>query len=306
MDRFVKLLKTGQANIAMAACAAAAVLAAVFFLQPGPGKNEVTAAAAEPAQEETALFSQQAQGIAPSIDVDAILRQAQARPTGVVPPTQLPAASPTLLPPVVQTQPGSPSTAQAIATAAWAQATQASTAAQAATAYTTSTAPSTASTKAATTSAPTTVPAATAQPTTAQLACTVSIRCDTVLVKENMDKLSQAKQTIVPGSGVILQGRTVGFTEGESVFDVLKRVTQSEKIHMDFDSNPMYNSAYIAAIGNLYEKDAGDLSGWMYRVNGVFPGYGCGKYALKQGDVVEWLYTCDLGRDVGGWGVTQR
>ena len=39
----------------------------------------------------------------------------------------------------------------------------------------------------------------------------------------------------------------------------------------------------------------------MYKVNGVFPNYGCSKYTLKNGDVVEWVYTCDLGRDVGGY-----
>ena len=37
----------------------------------------------------------------------------------------------------------------------------------------------------------------------------------------------------------------------------------------------------------------------MYRVNGVVPNYGCGQYTLKDGDRVEWLYTCNLGQDVG-------
>ena len=68
---------------------------------------------------------------------------------------------------------------------------------------------------------------------------------------------------------------------------------------MEFSNTPIYNSAYIEGIGNLYERDVGDLSGWMYSVNGWFPNYGCGRYALKDGDVVEWVYTCDLGADVG-------
>ena len=49
----------------------------------------------------------------------------------------------------------------------------------------------------------------------------------------------------------------------------------------------------------MYEFDAGELSGWMYRVNGVFPNKGCSAYTLSDGDVVEWLYTCDLGKDIG-------
>ena len=63
----------------------------------------------------------------------------------------------------------------------------------------------------------------------------------------------------------------------------------------------MYNSAYIEGINNLYEFDCGELSGWMYKVNGWFPNYGCSRYQLKEGDVIEWVYTCDLGVDVGGF-----
>ena len=36
----------------------------------------------------------------------------------------------------------------------------------------------------------------------------------------------------------------------------------------------------------------------MYRVNGVFPDVGCGEYQLSDDDRIEWLYTCDLGRDL--------
>jgi hypothetical protein len=38
----------------------------------------------------------------------------------------------------------------------------------------------------------------------------------------------------------------------------------------------------------------------MYKVNGWFPNYGCSRYGLKDGDVICWVYTCDLGKDIGG------
>ena len=38
-----------------------------------------------------------------------------------------------------------------------------------------------------------------------------------------------------------------------------------------------------------------------YKVNGWFPNYGCSRYQLKEGDTIEWVYTCDLGVDVGGF-----
>ncbi|MDR2296437.1 MAG: DUF4430 domain-containing protein, partial [Clostridiales Family XIII bacterium] len=70
-------------------------------------------------------------------------------------------------------------------------------------------------------------------------------------------------------------------------------------IHMEFENTPIYNSAYIEGINNLYEFDAGELTGWMYKVNGWYPNYGCSRYRLAAGDVIEWHYTCDLGRDLG-------
>ena len=90
------------------------------------------------------------------------------------------------------------------------------------------------------------------------------------------------------------------FTEGEGIFDVRKRVCRENKIHMEFSETPVYQSAYIEGIGNLYEFDCGEGSGWMYRVNGEFPNYGCSRYTLADGDTVEWVYTCDFGADVGG------
>lgn len=129
--------------------------------------------------------------------------------------------------------------------------------------------------------------------------CTLSVRCDTIL--NNIDWLDPEKVELVPKDGVIYATKTVTFYEGESVFNVLQREMKNAKIHMEFSNTPMYNSAYIEGIHNLYEFDCGELSGWMYKVNKWFPNYGCSRYVLKEGDVIEWVYTCDLGVDVGGF-----
>ena len=128
--------------------------------------------------------------------------------------------------------------------------------------------------------------------------CTFSISCATIL--NNWDKCDESKKPLVPADGVILPTTTVTFTEGESVFDVLQRLCRENGIHMESSWTPMYNSAYVEGINNLYEFDVGSLSGWMYSVNGWYPNYGCSRYALQNGDVVNWVYTCDLGYDVGG------
>lgn len=129
---------------------------------------------------------------------------------------------------------------------------------------------------------------------------TLSIRCDTLLKPENMKVVTEkGKGEMVPEDGTILANKQVEFYDGESVFDVLLREVKSAGIHMEYEFTPMYNSSYIEGINNLYEFDGGELSGWMYKVNGWFPNYGCSRYEVKPGDVIEWVYTCDLGEDVG-------
>lgn len=126
---------------------------------------------------------------------------------------------------------------------------------------------------------------------------TISINCSTLL--SHLDTMEQSKREFVPSDGWILQPTTVSFTEGESVHDILQRVCRDHGIQMESSFTPAYNSAYVEGINQLYEFDGGELSGWMYNVNGWFPNYGCSKYTVKNGDVISWVYTCDLGQDVG-------
>lgn len=128
--------------------------------------------------------------------------------------------------------------------------------------------------------------------------CTFSISCASIL--DNMEYCAEEKRQCVPDDGWIFETRTVAFTEGENVYDVLSRVCRDNGIHMEASFTPMYNSVYIEGINNLYEFDAGEYSGWMYKVNGWFPNYGASRYVLKDGDVCEWIYTCNLGYDIGG------
>ena len=129
--------------------------------------------------------------------------------------------------------------------------------------------------------------------------CTISIRCDTIL--DNMENLVEGKAQYVPANGVILATSSVQYYDGETVFEVLKRACSAAGIQIEYSWTPMYNSYYIEGINHLYEFDCGPESGWMYKVNGWFPNYGCSAYTLEDGDVIVWCYTCNgLGADVGG------
>jgi len=128
--------------------------------------------------------------------------------------------------------------------------------------------------------------------------CTITIVCDTIL--DNIGKLNKEKAPFVPKDAVILPQTRVSFAEGDTVFDVLQKVCTAADIQLEYSWTPAYDSGYIEGINHLYEFDCGSQSGWMYKVNGWFPNYGCSKYMLEDGDTIVWCYTCNgLGADVG-------
>lgn len=120
--------------------------------------------------------------------------------------------------------------------------------------------------------------------------CSITITCQEVF--SHMDKLSESAKKVIPQDGIILNG-TFAFEEGETVFDLLKRVCKEKEIHLDYVFTPLYSSYYIKGIHNLYEFDCGDESGWMYSVNGKDPGCGSNKCKLAKGDQVVFNYTCE-------------
>lgn len=83
----------------------------------------------------------------------------------------------------------------------------------------------------------------------------------------------------------------------DTALEALIDITMAKKIHMDYRGG-RGSTAYIQGMGNVYEFDRGQGSGWMFRVNGIFPDRGAGVVALCDGDVVEWLYTTNLGQDL--------
>lgn len=98
---------------------------------------------------------------------------------------------------------------------------------------------------------------------------------------------------VLPQNGVLFSNADVQFTEGESVMQVLKRELKAQKIPCQ-----MTSGGYVKSIAGLSEKDCGETSGWLYRVNGKLPNVSCKYYTLQAGDRVEFMYTCKMG-DVG-------
>ncbi len=117
---------------------------------------------------------------------------------------------------------------------------------------------------------------------------TITIRCDTLVDKNDSE--------FIPDDGIILDVTSFDIADGDTVYDVLAEAVREYNIHFEKEGNA--ETTYISGIHNLYEFDYGDLSGWVYHVNGDAPSVGCGVYELSSGDEIEWHYTCDLGRDI--------
>ncbi len=130
---------------------------------------------------------------------------------------------------------------------------------------------------------------------------TMSVDCSVVL--QNMDLLPAGlkESGTIPENGIMLQETIFSANEGDSVFDILLKATQQFRIQMEYTGDPDagISAVYIKSIGHLYEFSCGPLSGWMFRVNKEFPGDDSSGYILQPGDRVEWMFTCDLGRDIG-------
>ncbi|MFZ3130288.1 MAG: DUF4430 domain-containing protein [Desulfosporosinus sp.] len=139
------------------------------------------------------------------------------------------------------------------------------------------------------------VPLAIQSDNTDKKAVTIAINCSTAVAK-GLDKQAKFK-AVVPADGIILPPTKVEFKDGETVFDALKAIVRANQIQLQYEGSQ--ETPYIKGINNLYEFDGGPLSGWMYSVNKLYANYGCNKTKLKNGDAIEWNYTCNLGKDLG-------
>ena len=128
---------------------------------------------------------------------------------------------------------------------------------------------------------------------------TMSITCETVA--------GEGEENITPSDGIILEKTefTLPETEftlddGSTVYDCLIYAAKKYKIQIEDNTQTLsdHSRAYIAGINYLYEFDYGNLSGWMYSVNGEFADRGCGEYILSDGDIIKWQYTRNIGDDL--------
>ena len=115
---------------------------------------------------------------------------------------------------------------------------------------------------------------------------TMQIRCDTL----------PAGTENLPPDGVILPETAFPLWQGDTVYDLLTRAARQNRLQLD--TSGAQGMMYVSAIQYLYEQAHGELSGWMYLVNGASSSKGCDQYTPMPGDSILWAYTCDMGADL--------
>ncbi len=121
------------------------------------------------------------------------------------------------------------------------------------------------------------------------ISVSMEIRCDSVAGRDEA----------IPSDGVIFPKSELEIAEGASVFDLLRQAARESGLQLEYEGTAAGDRfAYVEGIAYLYEAQYGELSGWMYFVNGESPDMGCGAYVLSDGDTVVWQYTTELGKDL--------
>jgi len=116
---------------------------------------------------------------------------------------------------------------------------------------------------------------------------TLTVRCDRVPGLDRIDHL--------PDDGILLATEVYEIEAGETVYDILTQAARKHGLHVD--AAGLGESVYVRGIGQLYEQEHGELSGWVYYVNGTSPSMGCGSYELADGDEILFDYSLTLGND---------
>lgn len=129
----------------------------------------------------------------------------------------------------------------------------------------------------------------------------VKILIDVNTLLKDDSKLEPQLKQYVPKSGYILPSTAIKVKKGSSAFDVLKAATKKYQIQMEYEgvSTTGYNTIYLKGINHIYEFSAGNESGWLYSVNGIFSNYGIDAFKVKNNDTIRIIYSLNLGCDVG-------
>ncbi len=122
---------------------------------------------------------------------------------------------------------------------------------------------------------------------------TISVDCKVLL--NNPEVVPNNLKDYLPDGGYIVKPTKVHLNKGDTAFSVIMRTAKEKGVQLEYSG---HDQVYIEGINYFYEFSCGELSGWVYGVNGVRSKVSCSDQTLKNGDVINFSYTLNLGNDV--------
>ena len=111
---------------------------------------------------------------------------------------------------------------------------------------------------------------------------TLSINCN--VIKDKVE------------NSVIIDNAEFLINEGETAYDILQQAVVQNKIQLE--TSGAKGSEYVVSINNIYQQEHGDLSGWLFYINGEMALTSMAQCELKPGDKIEILYSTNFGEDL--------
>ena len=138
-------------------------------------------------------------------------------------------------------------------------------------------------------------------PADADYTCTVSISCATILDQHGPVQ-SESKVDLVPADGCDPAAYRGGLLPRARAPSTCSSGCAGDNgIHLESEIYPrVQQRLYPGHPQSSTSSTWASCQAGCTAVNDWFPNYGCSLYQVQDGDVIRWVYTCDLGADVGG------
>lgn len=122
---------------------------------------------------------------------------------------------------------------------------------------------------------------------------TVTLSVDCLALSDDPDVLSPALHKNLPDGLIYLAPTRFLYRDGMTAFDLLLAAERPARLRIVYSG--LAGNYYVSSINDLAEFSAGNKSGWLVFVNGVFISRSASAVTLSPGDVVEWRYTANYG-----------
>lgn len=99
------------------------------------------------------------------------------------------------------------------------------------------------------------------------------------------------------GTTTLMPATTVSINDDSTVLSA--SIDSFKENQIAFQTGGSGAGMYITSIAGLAQQSSGPLSGWLYKVNDAFIDSSPATYKVNSGDRITWVYTTDLGKDVG-------